>query len=128
MNLITRGKGLIGSLVVKGPLCTPPVTVTYVPSGTTTINPNLGSAFVITTATGNSNVAFVPAPTKGQEITLIINNDSGGARTITFTTAAKSVGTLVGTASKACTITFLSDGTNAYETGRAGAATATTGM
>lgn len=104
-----------------------PVTLTYTASGTTSIDPTLGSFFVATTATGNSNFSLASVPPAGQIITILIHNDAGGARTITFTTHFDPATTLVGTVSKAAVISFISDGTNAYEVSRSGAATATAG-
>lgn len=54
----------------------------------------------------------------GQEIIIIISNDAT-PRTITFGTGFRAVSTLVGTANKAATVCFVSDGTSLFETSRA---------
>jgi hypothetical protein len=69
------------------------------------------------TATGNATIDASGAGVAGQEITVLIANDAT-PRTITFGTNFRPSGTLVGTASKAATVRFVSDGTAWYESGR----------
>lgn len=130
-NKVARGIALAGGLQLypNGVLRLPkPTVLAYVSGGTTNLAPSGGSFQSVTTATGNSSIAATAVPVAGQLLVLVINNDAGAARTITFTTNFRAVGTLIGTASKACTITFVSDGTNYLEISRVGAATATTGV
>jgi len=54
----------------------------------------------------------------GQELTLILVQDSGSGRVITFGTGFKSAGTITLTTSETSVVSFRSDGTNFYETGR----------
>jgi hypothetical protein len=51
-------------------------------------------------------------------MTVVIINDATSGKTITFGTNFKPTATLVGTASKTATVSWLSDGTNWYEVGR----------
>lgn len=90
---------------------------TLTPGATMSFDPTKGvTAKVSVIADGTINAASVgPA---GQIATFIIVND-GTIRTITFGTNFKASGTLAGTANKAATITFRSDGTNWYEQSRA---------
>lgn len=100
------------------------VLATYVASGNTDITPLLQyTRYVrIVTATGNSTVitSFVASP--GGILLVQIDNDSGGARTITFSTGFRATATVVGTASKAFGLVFVSDGTNWIEFARSAAA------
>jgi hypothetical protein len=123
------GNASLANLTATGKVTlTPPAALTYTSGGTTTCDPTTGTVFTVTTATGNSNLALSASPAAGQLLIFVVNNDAGGARTITFTTHFKASGTLVGTASKACVIGFVSNGTDAIEMFRAGAAGGTSGM
>lgn len=96
-----------------------PTVVSYVNGGNTVIDPALGSLFVITTNTGNSTFITKSAAPLGHFVTLMINNDAGGARTTTFGSGFRmSAGTVVGTASRVSTITLIGDGTNLIEVSR----------
>jgi hypothetical protein len=93
---------------------------TYVSGGNTDITAVLQQTrfILITTATGNSTVLTNAVPRAGALVAIQINNDSGGARTITFGTGFRPTGTLVGTASKAYVVLFFSDGTTLNECSR----------
>jgi len=93
---------------------------TYVSGGTTDITATLQQTrFVnITTATGNTTVSTSAVPRAGAVVLIQVNNDSGGARTITFGTGFRPTGTLVGTSSKAYVLMFVSDGTTLNECSR----------
>lgn len=100
------------------------VAATYVASGSTDITALLQySRFVlITTATGNSSVISSFVPASGAILNIQIANDSGGARTITFSTGFRATATVVGTASKIILVQFVSDGTTWNEVARSSAA------
>jgi hypothetical protein len=70
------------------------------------------------TAGENETVNASGTQKDGQMMYLLITNDATSARTITFGTGFKPSGTIVGTVNKSATITFRSDGTNWWETGR----------
>lgn len=57
-------------------------------------------------------------PSYGDELVMIITNDGAEARTITFGTKLKSSGNIVGTINKVAVVTFVSDGTDYYESSR----------
>lgn len=69
-------------------------------------------------ATGNATINASDAGIAGQQITILIANDATSGKTITFGTNFKSSGTLTGTISKSATVSFWSDGTSWYESGR----------
>jgi len=79
-------------------------------------------ALTTTSAVGNASLTVATIPQPGARLVIQINNDSGGARTITFSTGFRSTGTVVGTASKAILVEFVSDGTTYNEIGRTSAA------
>lgn len=89
-------------------------TATYVASGNTNVTSLLQTtrAILVTTATGNTTMlasnSVVPF---GGRVVFQINNDSGGARTITWGNGFRSNTTTVGIASKAQLVEFMSDGT-----------------
>lgn len=92
-------------------------TMTY--SGFILMDVTKGNVHITTTSgAGNATINASAGGVAGQEITIIINNDSGAARTITFGSNLSANGTLVGTASKTATIRFASNGTKFYETSR----------
>lgn len=103
---------------VVGPYASIQTVVTY--ASPTSINVALGHSFKTTTVHATGSVTFNATGTgvTDQELTIIIVNDATGAKTITFGTNFKSIGTLVGTVSKQATIRFISDGTNWIEVGR----------
>jgi hypothetical protein len=115
---------LVAQLTGSGQPVPGTVLATYVASGNTDITALLQyTRYVrIITATGNSTVisSFVASP--GGLLFVQIDNDSGGARTITFSTGFRATGTVVGTASKAIVVAFVSDGTNWIEYARSVAA------
>ena len=69
-------------------------------------------------AAQNQTINCTGTQVAGQEIILIISNDAT-PRTITFGTGFRAASTLVGTANKAATIHFVSDGTSFFEVARA---------
>lgn len=74
---------------------------------------------IITTSIGASTITCSAVPPAGTQVTIQVNNDAGGARTLTFSTGFRfTAATLVGTASKIMNITFCSDGTTLNEDGR----------
>lgn len=89
-------------------------------AATISLDVTQGNVHKITTtsAIGNATINASAAGVAGQEITIIITNDSSAGRTITFGSNFKPSGTIVGTASKTATIRFASDGTSWWETSR----------
>jgi len=80
---------------------------------------------IVTNSTvGNATLtcALTPPSPGAGDLVIQINNDAGGARTITFGTGFRSTGTVVGTASKAILVSFYWDGLTWNETGRSSAA------
>ena len=71
-----------------------------------------------TSVVGNSTLTAAYVPQAGARLVIQINNDSSGARTITFSTGFRVTGTVTGTASKAILVTFCSDGTTWNEASR----------
>jgi hypothetical protein len=69
-------------------------------------------------AVGDATINAATAGLPGQHMWIIIVNDLGRGKTITFGTNFKSSGTLAGTAGKTATIHFISDGTAWYEVAR----------
>lgn len=80
--------------------------------------PYTGFINLTTTAAGNATLTVSTVPPAGARLVIQINNDAGGARTITFGTGFRSTGTLVGTASDAYLLEFVSDGTTYNELSR----------
>ncbi len=84
-----------------------------------TIDPNKGRLFKITTnssvtsATVNASVAGL----YGQQLQIIISNDSAAARTMVFASLF-GASSLVGLRSSVATISFVSDSTKFWETSR----------
>jgi len=76
-----------------------------------------------TSAVGNATLTAAYIPQAGARLVIQINNDSGGARTITFSTGFRTTGTVTGTASKIILVTFCSDGTTWNEASRTSAIT-----
>jgi len=70
-------------------------------------------------ATGNATINATNGGTAGMVVQVLIVNDATSGKTITFGTNFRAASTLVGTVSKAAVVTFLSDGTSWFETGRA---------
>jgi hypothetical protein len=107
--------GIAGGLAFPGqsPAYANPLTlVTSGPAGPT--------LFDITTTAGVGNSTFNASTpgVSGQVLLVRINNDATSARTITFGTNLRSTGTVVGTASKAITVTFISNGAAWVEASR----------
>jgi hypothetical protein len=75
---------------------------------------------IVTNSTiGNATITAAFVPPAGAKMRMQINNDAGGARTITLSTGFRfSAATIVGTASKISTIEFVSDGTTWNEVAR----------
>lgn len=88
------------------------------PGGTVTIDLTTGAKVAAWTAAETETVNCSGDQKVGQEITLLITNDAGAARTITFGTGFKPASTLVGTENKTAAVSFVSNGTSFYETGR----------
>ncbi len=65
---------------------------------------------VTTSAVGNATLTTTVGAAPGGRLVVQIDNDAGGARTITFSTGFRATGTVVGTASKAILVEFVSDG------------------
>ena len=76
-----------------------------------------------TSGVGNATITAAYVAQAGARLVVQINNDAGGARTITFSTGFRSTGTVTGTASKAIVVGFCSDGTTWNETSRTTALT-----
>lgn len=108
-----------GALNVSGALSTTLTTLTY--ASTVSLDPTRGNVFKTTTdpMIGGATMNATTAGTAGQTITIIIANDADSGETIAFGSNFKSTGTLAGTMSKTAVVSFVSDGTNFYETGRA---------
>lgn len=92
-----------------------PQGLSYAPTyaATVAIDPTVQSPVVTintTSAVGNATLTTASAGPLGQFLIIQINNDAGGARTITFSTGFRATGTVVGTASKAFCLIFISDG------------------
>ena len=99
----------------------------YAPTyaATIAIDPTVLSPSVLITTTaavGNATLTAASIGPFGQLLLLQINNDAGGARTITFSTGFRSTGTVVGTQSKAICLIFMSDGTTFNEVCRSASA------
>ena len=85
-----------------------------------TVTLTVTDAYVFTwTAGENETVNATGTQIAGQFLTCIITNDATLARTITFATGFRPFATIVGTVSKAATITFVSNGTSFFEVSRA---------
>lgn len=109
-----------GTATVTKPLITVPSALTY--ASPTSVDVTLASCFTVTTVHATGSVTFdaTAGGTAGQEMTILITNDATSAKTITFGTNFLSVGTLAaGAASRRTSITFKSNGTSWFETGRA---------
>jgi hypothetical protein len=102
------------------------VSVPYAPTYAASITLDVGVtsyANVVTTAAiGNASILASSGGLPGQRLSVIISNDSGGARTITFSTNFRATGTVVGTASKVIAVNFVSDGSKFIEQGRSASA------
>lgn len=77
-----------------------------------------GGLYIGTTGAGAIQINATSGGVATKDMTLMIDNDAGGARTVTFGTNFRPTATLVGTANKRMCIQFMSDGTNWIETGR----------
>lgn len=75
-----------------------------------------------TSGVGNATITAAYVAQAGARLVVQINNDAGGARTITFSTGFRVTGTVVGTASKAIVVIFCSDGTTWNEASRTSSA------
>jgi len=75
-----------------------------------------------TSGVGNATITAAYVAQAGARLVVQINNDAGGARTITFSTGFRVTGTVVGTASKAILVGFCSDGTTWNEVSRTSSA------
>src|SRR5581483_5601839 len=67
---------------------------------------------------GNATIQVTTAGLAGQHMWIIVANDPGAGKTITFGANLKSAGPLTGTPGKSATIHFISDGTVWYEVAR----------
>lgn len=88
------------------------------PGATVTIDLSTLAKVYAWTAGEDETVNASGTQKKGQELTCIITNDGNSSRTITFGTGFKAASTVVGTTSKAATVTFRSNGTYFYEIAR----------
>lgn len=77
---------------------------------------------VTTSAVGNATLTTTIGANPGARLVVQIDNDSGGARTITFSTGFRPTGTVVGTSSKSILVEFVSDGTTWNEVARSASA------
>ena len=77
---------------------------------------------VTTAAVGNATITCSNPGNPGNQVSIQIDNDASGARTITFGTGFRSTGTVTGTTSKSILVTFVSNGTSLLEDGRSSAA------
>lgn len=75
---------------------------------------------VTLTSTASTNMTLTPsgAGVAGQVMRIVITSDATGGDVVTFASTFKPNGTMTLTASKGHTITFVSDGTNWWETAR----------
>jgi hypothetical protein len=88
-------------------------------TSTYSLDVTLGESWTLTsTASTAMTITPTAAGTAGQRVVIIINGDATGGDVITFASPFKPNGTMTLTASKGHTITFISDGTNLWETGR----------
>jgi hypothetical protein len=89
-------------------------------AATVSLDVTKGRLHTVTTtaAVGNATINASGKGFAGQELVIIITNDSSAGRTITFGTNFLPSATLVGTASKAAVVTFVSNGSNFYEKSR----------
>lgn len=130
-NIITTQKRLVVGNTSSGSFVDPSLGVstnhpiilgmeTPIYSATITLDVSKNALHYIatTSAVGNATINASSKGMAGQEIIILIANDSAGARTITFSTNFKPSATIVGTASKSATICFVSDGNNWWETRR----------
>lgn len=119
-NAFTPDANKLAALTGKG---TPnPKSVQLTSGGTDTLDPDFGMTQLLTTAAGNTTIAALNVGLPGQRLSLVVTNDAGGARTLTFSTDYfRTTATLVGTASKVRTIEFVSDGTKWNEVSRTAA-------
>ena len=108
------GSVSVGPLLIRpgGILNVPVVVPTYanpVPLATDPTQP--GFVDVTTTAgVGNATINASTGGNEGDLLVIRINNDAGAARTVTFGTNFRPTATVVGTASKAITVWFISNG------------------
>lgn len=85
----------------------------------------LTSRFVLivtTSGVGNATLTTSVGANAGGRLVVQINNDASGARTITFGTGFRPTATVVGTASKAILVEFVSDGLTWNEVARSASA------
>lgn len=75
-----------------------------------------------TSAVGNATVTTNVGANPGGRLVIQVNNDASGNRTITFGTGFRPEATIVGTASKALLVEFVSDGTTWNEVARSSGA------
>ena len=99
-----------------------PYAPTYAASVTVDVGVTSYANVVTTSAIGNASILASSGGLPGQRLSVIIANDSGGARTITFTTNFRATGTVVGTASKVIAVGFVSDGSKFIEQSRSASA------
>lgn len=93
-------------------------TLTY--ASPTSVDVSLGNSFKTTTVNATGSVTFnaTTGGVAGQIMRILIINDATSGKTITFGTNFRANATLVGTVSKGAVVSFLSDGTSWFETGR----------
>lgn len=108
------------SATITGRLVETPSALTY--ASPTSVDVTLASVYTVTTVNATGSVTFnaTAGGTAGQQMTILITNDATSAKTITFGTNFLSTGTLTASAaSRHTSITFCSNGTSWFETGRA---------
>ncbi len=91
------------------------LTITYATTIAMDVSKTLQQKVTTVNATGNATINASVGGQAGQELKILIVNDSTSGKVITFGTNFKSSGTLTGTTSKSALISFISDGTNWYE-------------
>lgn len=107
---------LLGAILSTASVATNAVTA--LTPGTTVTLTVTNNKVQTDSAAQNQTINATGTQVAGQEIIIIISNDAT-PRTITFGTGFRAVSTLVGTANKAATIHFVSDGTSLFEVARA---------
>jgi hypothetical protein len=90
-------------------------TMTY--AGTMTLDVTAGDLHKTTTSNlvGNATINAATRGLPGQHMWIIVQNDEIGGKTIAFGANFRSSGALTGSAGKAATLEFVSDGTAWYE-------------
>lgn len=114
LTLTQKGSGVVQAKCLSNLAQT---SVTY-STPTYSLDPTAGTFLVGTTGAGAITINAASVLAAGTYLTLVINNDAGAGRTITFGTNFRSTGTLTGTASKVMIIVFASDASNWIELSR----------